>query len=187
VGNGGETITPSVALAEGKPMTAQRLLRSRLTYANLVSTLALVVALGTGTAYAANTVFSTDIVDGEVKEADLGDGAVSSAKIPVGAVSGADIADGSVGLSDLGSITTLTDISAKASPSGGCRAKTLTVPGATVGQVVALSAGGKLQSGVVLHAEQVSKPDAVRVAVCYFGKKKMKAVIDVPVRVVTLD
>ena len=46
-------------------------LRRRLTYANLVSTVALVAALGTGTAYAANTVFSTDIVNGEVKAVDI--------------------------------------------------------------------------------------------------------------------
>ena len=33
--------------------------------------LALLIALGTGTAYAANTDFSSDIVDGEVRSADL--------------------------------------------------------------------------------------------------------------------
>ena len=92
-----------------------------------------------------------------------------------------------MGLADLGSVATLTDISANPSPRGGCRGKTLAVPGATVGQLVALSAAGKLQSGVVLHAERVSKPGKVKVAVCYFGKKQMKAIIDVPVRVVTLD
>jgi len=151
--------------------------RHHLTYANLVSTVALVAALGTGTAYAANTVFSTDIVDGEVMEADIGASAVTSAKI----------ADNSLGLADLASVTTLTDISSKAAPKGGCRGKTLTVPGATVGQLVALSATGKLQTGVVLHAERVAKPGKVKVAVCYFGKKQMKAIIDVPVRVVTLD
>ena len=44
-----------------------RRIRPRLTYANVVSGLALFVALATGGAYAANTVFSADIVDGEVK------------------------------------------------------------------------------------------------------------------------
>ena len=33
--------------------------------------LAFVIALGTGSAYAANTVFSTDIVDGQVNSADV--------------------------------------------------------------------------------------------------------------------
>jgi hypothetical protein len=49
----------------------RRLLRG-FTFAKVCSVLALTVALGTGTAYAANTVFSTDIVDGEVKAADIG-------------------------------------------------------------------------------------------------------------------
>ena len=50
-----------------------RALRARLTYANIVATLALVIAMVGGTAYAANTVFSTDIVNGEVKSADISD------------------------------------------------------------------------------------------------------------------
>ena len=45
-----------------------RTLGSHMTYANVISTLCLVLILGGGAAYAANTVFSTDIVDGEVKK-----------------------------------------------------------------------------------------------------------------------
>ena len=74
-------------------------LRARLTFANVCSFLALLIALGTGSAYAANTVFSTDIVDGEVKAADLDNNSVRSAKIGTGQVLnqdlGADAVDGS--------------------------------------------------------------------------------------------
>ena len=52
----------------------------------MCSFLALLIALGTGSAYAANTVFSTDIVDGEVKTADLDNNAVRSTKIGTGQV-----------------------------------------------------------------------------------------------------
>ncbi len=58
-----------------------RRLRSRLTYANVMSTIAVFVALATGTAYAANTVFSTDIVDGQVKSVDVGNGEILSADV----------------------------------------------------------------------------------------------------------
>ena len=58
-----------------------RKLRSRISYANVVATLALFVAVGTGGAYAANTVFSTDIVDGEVKSVDVGDAEIKSADV----------------------------------------------------------------------------------------------------------
>jgi hypothetical protein len=74
-------------------------LRARLTFANVCSFLALLIALGTGSAYAANTVFSTDIVDGEVKAADLDNNSVRSTKIGNGQVLnqdlGADAVDGS--------------------------------------------------------------------------------------------
>ncbi len=67
-------------------------LRPRVTFANVCSFLALLIALGTGSAYAANTVFSTDIVDGEVKTADLANNAVRSNKIGAGQVKAPDIA-----------------------------------------------------------------------------------------------
>ncbi len=39
---------------------------------NVVAFLALFVAVGTGGAYAANTIGSADIIDGEVKSVDIG-------------------------------------------------------------------------------------------------------------------
>ena len=48
-------------------------------------------------AYAANTVFSTDIKDGEVKTADLANNAVTSAKIKDGEVKTDDIAPSAIG------------------------------------------------------------------------------------------
>lgn len=67
-----------------------------LTFANVCSALALVVALGTGGAYAANTVRSKDIVNGQVKTKDLRDGAVTSSKLKDGTVARVDLAAGSV-------------------------------------------------------------------------------------------
>ncbi len=58
---------------------------------NLVAYIALFVALGTGTAMAANTVFSTDIVNGEVKSADILDEDVRTVDILNGAVQTSDI------------------------------------------------------------------------------------------------
>ena len=61
----------------------------------IVALAALFVALS-GTAYAANTIRSTDIVDGQVKTADLATGAVTSAKLKDGGVAGRDLAAGAV-------------------------------------------------------------------------------------------
>jgi hypothetical protein len=73
-----------------------RTIRSRLSYANVASSIALFLALSTGAAYAANTVFSSDIVNGEVKTADIAALAVTTGKLAGDAVTGAKIADNAI-------------------------------------------------------------------------------------------
>jgi hypothetical protein len=68
-------------------------MRRHLTYANVMATLAFAIAVAGGTAYAANTVFSSDIVDGEVKSADIGTGQVRTADIGNDQVYSADVRD----------------------------------------------------------------------------------------------
>ncbi len=63
---------------------------------NVIAYVALFFALATGSAYAANTVFSTDIVDGEVKEADLATNAVTSQKLKNAGITAADLRADSV-------------------------------------------------------------------------------------------
>ena len=65
-----------------------RALRNRLTYANVVATLALLIAVAGGTAYAANTIFSADIVNGEVKGVDIGNNQVRHADVRDEALAG---------------------------------------------------------------------------------------------------
>jgi len=78
-----------------------RALRCRLSYANVVATLALVIAVAGGTAYAANTVFSSDIVNGEVKSVDIGTGQVREPDIGAGQVDTSDLATNSVGSAEI--------------------------------------------------------------------------------------
>jgi|tagenome__1003787_1003787.scaffolds.fasta_scaffold20964251_2 hypothetical protein len=70
-------------------------LRPRSIY-DVMAVIGCVAAVGTGTAYAANTVFSTDIVDGEVKTADLATHAVTNGKLPDKVIGNQKIADGAV-------------------------------------------------------------------------------------------
>ena len=79
-----------------------------LTYANVISTLCLFLILAGGAAYAADTVFSTDIVDGEVKAPDIASNAVRTGKIGNNEVRSADVRDdtlleGGLGGSDIAS------------------------------------------------------------------------------------
>src|SRR5215208_1344138 len=87
----------------GEVRMRQRL-RSHLTYANVMATIAVFLVLSGGTAVAltgSNTVFSDDIVNGEVKAADIGTNAVGSGKIVDGGVQGVDILDGTVDSPDI--------------------------------------------------------------------------------------
>ena len=87
-------------------------LRPRSAY-DVIALLALFIAVATGGAYAADTIRTEDIVDGEVKNADLGTDAVTSAKIKVNNVGNKDIGTdavttgkikaGNVGATDLAS------------------------------------------------------------------------------------
>ena len=80
---------------------------SRFSYANVVATLALFLALGGATAFAASKIQSGDIAQNAVKSGNLAPGAVhtsklfkravTSGKLAVGAVRSNQIADGAIG------------------------------------------------------------------------------------------
>jgi hypothetical protein len=70
----------------------------------VVGYIALFLVLSSGTAYALNghnTVFSDDIVNGEVKTGDLKTGAVNSAKVLDDSLTADDLAPSSVGFSEI--------------------------------------------------------------------------------------
>jgi hypothetical protein len=77
-------------------------MRTRITYANLTATVALVVALGSGGAYAAglakNSVGSKQIKNGAVKAADLKKGALGGAQVKDGSLTGADVDESTLAL-----------------------------------------------------------------------------------------
>ena len=53
-------------------------------YATVTSTLALIIALGGGTAYAAQLISSKDIKDGGVKRVDIAKSAIDSGRVADG-------------------------------------------------------------------------------------------------------
>ena len=81
----------------------------RPSHGTVVAYMALFVALG-GTAYAVNTVGSSDIIDGQVKSVDVGDNEIGSADVKDNSLNtfdvhsfiGADIIDGSLQDQDVG-------------------------------------------------------------------------------------
>jgi hypothetical protein len=89
-----------------------RKLKENLSYSNVIATLALVLAVGTGGAYAANLIDSKDIAksavlskhvkNGQLSSKDLKDGkGVKAADIVAGTIGAEQIADGSVGAGEI--------------------------------------------------------------------------------------
>jgi hypothetical protein len=82
-----------------------RRIKHNLTYANVVSSLALFLVLSGGTAFAltgSNTVFSDDIVDGDVTSDDIGSNAVKFPELDSTAVTGSKVRDGTLFGADVG-------------------------------------------------------------------------------------
>jgi hypothetical protein len=67
-------------------------IRKRLTYANVVATLALFLALGLGGAYAASKITSKDLAKGAVKSKAIKDKTIVGKDVKDGKLTGADIA-----------------------------------------------------------------------------------------------
>jgi hypothetical protein len=76
-------------------------LTSKLTYANVVSTIALCIAVGGGAAFAAGKIDSSQIATGGVRTKNLQRRSVTSGKLAVGAVRSNQIAPGAVDTGEL--------------------------------------------------------------------------------------
>jgi hypothetical protein len=73
-----------------------RPLRRRLSYSNVMSTIAAFLALATGGAYAANTIGSGDVIDNSLLSQDIKDGEVKASDIGTSQVLGSRIVDGTI-------------------------------------------------------------------------------------------
>jgi hypothetical protein len=78
------------------------MIQRRLSFANVTATIALFLAVAGGVASATHLqVFSSDIVNGEVRARDLEAGAVGAGKLAANSVSGAKVLDDSLGGADV--------------------------------------------------------------------------------------
>ena len=148
----------------------------KVSYANAASTLAVVMALATGGAYAANTVRSKDIVDGQVKALDLHKNAVTSKTVK----------DGTLALVDMVGADLSGKVSLSGIANGRCSQVTFSVAGALAGEVPVIVPLAPVQNGITLQAAGVPADGNVLVNVCNLSGTTMTAISDLPVRVVTL-
>lgn len=81
--------------------TLLRKLRSQLSYANVVATLALALAVGGGTAYAANRIRASRIGYHAVTASKVNFNAITASKVKNGSLTGKDLRDNSITTPDI--------------------------------------------------------------------------------------
>jgi hypothetical protein len=184
-------------------------LRSRLTYANVVATLALFVALG-GSSYAAITITGKNVKDGsltgkDVKNRSLGTTDLSKktvksltgkrgatgargaqgAPAPTNAITGANVVDGSLTTADLAGTDGSGTFNASGVPAGQCQQADIAVSGARQGERVIVATKAAIQNGIVIYGQRVSSDGHVEAVVCNFTGGAMTTITNLPIRVIT--
>jgi hypothetical protein len=166
----------------------------KLTYANVVATVALFLATGGGAAYAAtslprHSVGTPQIKSKAVTASKLANRAVIRRKIANGAVGTKQLANGSVTLADLAGTDVSGAISLPPITEHTCVASDLTVPGARIGQFPILSFIGNvpLPSAIVALAVKVDATGSVRAKFCNIKDTATTATTNIGIRVITLN
>jgi hypothetical protein len=162
-----------------------RLWRRRPSHATVVAYLALAVALSTGTAYAANTIGSSDVIDNSLLSRDVHNGTLVADDLAVNTIGSGRIKDNSLTMNDIVGADVHGTISLSGVPDGRCTQFTLSTSGAKVGQSALISTRAAIQNGIVLYAQRVSSHNHVEAVACNFSGTTMTPISGFPVRVVT--
>lgn len=139
-------------------------IRPKLTFANVCSIIALVVALTTGGAYAADSILSADIVDGEVKTQDLNAQAVTGAKLDNNSIDASKVAAGSLTTSDLAGVDELVTVNLPKGLPKGCIYETVGVNGVRPGDILITQA--QAPKGVIVGYSRLTDPGKVPLDMC---------------------
>jgi len=150
----------------------------------VVSGIALLISLGVA-ARAANTVGSTDIIDGQVMTVDLADFAVTGSKLGINSVSTGKVLNDSLTLADLAGANITGSISLAGIPNGRCAQVTFNIGGAQVGDTPVVTTRAAIQNGIILYGMRVATAGHVEVSACNFSGGAMNPISSFPIRVIT--
>ncbi len=152
----------------------------------VVACIALIVALGPAVR-AANTIFSTDIVDGDVQTVDLADFAVTRTKLGLNSIGSNNVVNGALTGADLKGANGNSAISlaAGAVANGRCKDFPVVVAGASLGEAVVVSLKRSVPSGMLIYGVMVPAANRVTVKVCNLTGGTSPAISALPLRVFT--
>jgi hypothetical protein len=154
----------------------------------IIACLALLVALGPAVK-AANTIGSSDIIDGSILSQDLADSAVTFTKLAPNSVRTENVMNNSLTAADLKGADVngaLISFSAGAVANGRCVNFTLVAPGAAPGEAVVLSLIDAAPQGMLFSAVRVPLTNRVTLKVCNLTGGPSPAISNLPIRVLTI-
>jgi hypothetical protein len=160
----------------------------RPNHSMVVSYLALFVALSTGTAYAANTIGSSDIIDESILSQDVKNGSLVGLDLAPSAIGSGRVLNNSLTTADVAGADVnggQISISAGAVANGRCRQVSVSIRGSKAGEAVVFSSQGPLQDGILLYGQRVATDGTVTLDVCNFSGTVQAAITSLPVRVIT--
>ena len=166
---------------------ARRELYRQLTYANVMSTIAVVLVLVGGSAYAAskigpgdiaknavrakhiksNAVRTPEIADGAVTTPKLADGSVSGAKVADGAVNSAKVANNGLDAVDVSTVTGAVDQDFPSIPVNSCSVALVDAGVDIENDVISVSVSDAYtDNGMTFFAADSNTPKTFRIVVC---------------------
>ena len=159
-----------------------RLPLRRPRYADVAATLALIIA-STGTAYAAATIGTADIIDGAVTAPKLAPEAVTAAKLAPNSVGSGVVKTNSLTLSDIKGVDVKGTISLSV---GGntCGTITLAVAGAVAGQAGLLTWTSTVPTHILIGPLMVADATHIKAVVCNLSSTPFSGT-GIGVRIVT--
>jgi hypothetical protein len=154
----------------------------------IVAFVALFVALGPAVK-AADTVGSSDIIDGSILSQDLHDAAVTFPKLAPNSVRSENVVNNSLTAADLKGADVngaLINLAAGAVANGRCKDFPVLAPGAVPGEAVILSLMAAAPQGMLFSAVRVPLANRVTLKVCNLTGGPSPEISNLPVRVLTL-
>jgi hypothetical protein len=184
-------------------------MRQRLSYSNVMATLAVFVALG-GTSFAAIKITGKNVTNGSLTGADIkkhsvqlnrllgslpagtqgpkgdqGSKGDAGAPAPTNAITGANVVDDSLTTADVVGAEVDGTVSLSGIPDGRCTQVTFSISEARIGQTPIVSTAAAIQNGIVMYPNRVSSDGHVEVNACNFSGTAMTAISNFPIRVIT--
>jgi hypothetical protein len=135
-----------------------------------------------------NSLFAGDLASGSVGSSEIASSAVGASEVAANTISGSKVANGSLPMADIEGVDSNGAISVGAGIADGrCADLSLTIPGASVGDVVVLAVNDPVEQGMLFSGVGVRVAGQSIVKVCNFTGSSSEAIDHASITLFTLS